>query len=597
MKKILNILFIALLGAVSCTLNDPVSPDQESGKVTLMMKVSFPETFVVTKGDMGIQPSIDNIYVAVFGTEHYLNDYVKAVPCKADGTTDGASFAGIENDKDFYFKVTLTATQTKRYVHIIANGPDHLDFNTYEDEIMKKLTTEGTKAAYWTYLVLPNGTANADGTAAESALNALNGIRLVRNFARVHLAVAETVENFTLTGYEVFNTPTHGSIAIWNAEQAGTVDEGNSGYYPSYHTETFDNLWSNYSAFMPNDEIDATKPSASGTYTTGDKFIFERPDRATDRPYIIIKGRYSGDGADTFYRLDFVDRDGNYLPIFRNFEYKVILTSVAKSGVADPASAKASNSNVSSITETQDLADLADGVSRIYVEWLDQTYMGAGTQTFHYMYLKDAANDTQSTQAKLEIIDGAGQAIDGNLTQSGPETEGGFKNWHTVTFKTTAAATSGEKKTVFRVTGSTDDGQKLYRTITVHVLPSQSWGTPTVSSEGSAIGRKVTVTFTLPTGLPSSIFPLEIEFEDSQKKLNPNGTDMPAKVGTSIVSGNTNTSYQFVKSVSYLEYAGEGGSNVLKCEFKRISTGATTLYFKNKYFNSTNAGSVAIPAN
>ena len=200
-------------------------------------------------------------------------------------------------------------------------------------------------------------------------------------------------------------------------------------------------------------------------------------------------------------------RWGNYLPIFRNYEYEVILTSVAKSGVADPTQAKPSNANVSSMTETANLADLADGVSRIYVEWLDQTYMGAGTQTFHYMYLQDAANDDVSTQATLSIVSGEGQAITGNLTQSGPETSGGFKGWHTVTFTTAAAGTS-EKKTVFRVTGQTEDGQKLYRDIAIHVIPVQIWTTPTVSSAGSAIDAKVTVTITLPTGLPSSIFPL-----------------------------------------------------------------------------------------
>lgn len=312
----------------------------------------------------------------------------------------------------------------------------------------------------------------------------------------------------------------------------------------------------------------------------------------------MIQGRFTGDANDTFYRLDFVDRDGNYLPIFRNYEYKITLTKIAKSGSPTPVNVRPSNANVSSLEETQNLTDLADGTSRIYVEWLDQAYMGAGDRTFRYLYLPDASTTT-SQQATLKIVSGAGSAIANNtyegstpeaksFTQTGPDTNG----WYTVHFKTTAAPTSGEKTTVFTVTGENDDHQKLYRTVTVHVLPVQSWGNPSVSSSGSNVGAEVTVTFTLPAGLPSSIFPLEIEFEDNQKNLNPLGTDMPAKVGSSIVPGQTNTSYQFVKSVSYLEtetgaHDGYTDTRTLVCRFKRISTGSTRLYFKNPYFYDT----------
>ena len=63
--------------------------------------------------------------------------------------------------------------------------------------------------------------------------------------------------------------------------------------------------------------------------------------------------------------MDFVDDDGNYLTLYRNYEDKIVLTSVSKRGVTDPKDAKASNANVSSIEATQSLTDLSDGVSRI----------------------------------------------------------------------------------------------------------------------------------------------------------------------------------------------------------------------------------------
>ena len=161
MKKIIYILFAALIGAVSCTINGPEVPQPQDGKVTIMMKVTFPEVLVSTKGtDMADTPNIDNIYVATFGTNHYLNDYVKAVPCDSYGNPT-TSYGDLQNDTDFFFKVTLSATTSKRYVHVFANAPSSIDFG-YEDDIMKTLTTEGNVGSYWTYIVLPHGTATID---------------------------------------------------------------------------------------------------------------------------------------------------------------------------------------------------------------------------------------------------------------------------------------------------------------------------------------------------------------------------------------------------------------------------------------------------
>lgn len=134
------------------------------------------------------------------------------------------------------------------------------------------------------------------------------------------------------------------------------------------------------------------------------------------------------------------------------------------------------------------------------------------------------------------------------------------------------------------------DGDKLYRDVTIHVLPIQKFVT-SVSADGSAIGSTVTVTLTLKEGLSSSVFPLQIAFEDSYKRLNPKGTDMPARVGKSMVTGHTERSYQFVKSISYAEYSENHA--IIDCVFKRTAQGETTLYMENEYFTSKN---ITIPA-
>ena len=595
MKKYLYILIALLFGAVSCSVDGPKTLDAETqeGKVTVLMKVTLPEPLMATKGIMADEPVIDNLHVAVFGGNGYLNDYTRAVRCDAEGKNLSQDWSDIKNGQTFYFKVTLTATQSERSVHIIANGPDQLDFNTYENELMQHLTTSDNNGAYWQYFLLPNGTVQEDGeTLSEEAEAAFSDVKLIRNFAKVSVSVASSVTNFSLTGFKVFNNANGGSVAIWDGTK----------YLTDYATASMASLRTDYpNGFVPEGvSYDTTKPAADAdgenTFDTNSKYVYERPaGTSADRPYIILKGRFLGDAVDTYYRLDFVNRDGEYLPIYRNFAYNITLTSVAKSGVADPSEAKASNANVSSIDETENLSDIADGVSRLYVMWLDNTYAEAHASiAFKYLYLPDATDDDSSKAASITWVSGKDEAIS-ELANSDWSTGGGEPDqhgWRTIHFKVNEP---GEKEvtSTFQVTGQTSDGQKLYRKITVHLLPKQEFKTPTITSAGAAVNSKVTVNFPLPNGLPASAFPLEIMFEDNPHVLNPFGTDMPTNIGTTITGG-TGTSFQFVKTISYTEYNGDA-DKVFPIEFKRIKTGATILYFDNKFFKKENDPCQLIP--
>ena len=582
MKKYLYILTALLFGAVSCSVDGPKTLDTETpeGKVTYLMKVTLPEPLMATKGVMGDEPEIDNLYVAVFGGNSYLNDYTRAVRCDAEGKNLSQDWSGIKNGQTFYFKVTLTATQSERSVHIIANGPDQLDFNTYENELMQHLTTSDNNGAYWQYFQLPNGTAKEDGSESDEAAAAFGNVKLIRNFAKVSVSVADGVK-FTLTGFKVFNNATGGSVAIWDGTK----------YLADYASATMNDLRTNYpNGFMPEGvSYDTTAPAAGDDYDANPKYVYERPaGTPTDRPFIILKGRYDTDAADTYYRLDFVNRDGEYLPVYRNFAYNIVLKSVAKSGVADPAGAKASNSNVSSIEETENLSDISDGESRLYVMWLDNTYAEAHDEiAFRYMYLPDATKDDSSKAATITWVSGKDDAIS-ELATSDWASGGsmGSDGWYTIHFKVNEPG-DAEKISVFQVTGQTSDGQKLYRKITVHLLPLQDFGTPTITSEGATVNSKVTVNFPLPTGLPASAFPLEIFFEDNPHVLNPYGSDMPTNIGPTIATGSTGTSFQFVKTISYTEYSAST-DNIFPIEFKRIKTGSTVLYYKSRFFKNQN---------
>lgn len=623
MKKYIYILSALLLSAIACTAEkESVTPEEANmdGKVTYIMKVTLPESIVATRAtwvsadEDANKPVLNNIYVATFGTSHYLNDYTRAVRCDANGNNLSQDWSGIVNGTTFYFKVTLVATQSKRTVHVIGNGPDQVDFNAYESEIMTKLATSDKVGGYWQYFELEHGTANADGTTTTEANTAFSNVKLMRNFAKVNLTIdTDKVTNFTLTGFNVYNTPNSGSYAIWKKVEGKTV------FVTDYASKTFDALLVDddlrNGSLADGTTMDMTSPTTTETYNSSIKYLYERPDRDGDRPYIIIKGKYkegdTWDTNDTYYRIDFVDRDGNRLPILRNFEYTIKLTSVAKRGKTDPTQCTASNTNVSAEAETASLTDLSDGVSRIYVQWLNQAYLQSATKVaFKYMYLKNAAQDQTSSAATFQILTGtdptnpahwtdvtASSFTDGKLALEAITIKNGENNnnygwvdggttggdgWKTVYFDLNTPSTTKQLSTTFRVIGTTDDGQKLYRQITIFLLPKQkfqsvSWKTYGSFSSTDEDANKVDVTIELPAGLPSSVFPLSIIFEDSARKLNPAGTDMPVtsvSAGKSITERSSNT-YQFEKTIFYSDYTGAIATNDYKvtCNFVRISDG------------------------
>ena len=191
--------------------------------MTFVMGLEFPDVFVATRAAMDTDPIIDDIHVALFGSEGYINDYVKAIPVdyneQTGQITEKTSFSGIQNGVKFYYKVTLLATTGARTVHVIANGPKTIQYNTYDYEVMPNMTTDAGQGAYWTMFSLPHGT-SVKGTRgydepSDEAKAAFSNLKLIRNFAKVTVTSSAPTSNFVLEGYKVFNTPDKGRIVTW----------------------------------------------------------------------------------------------------------------------------------------------------------------------------------------------------------------------------------------------------------------------------------------------------------------------------------------------------------------------------------------------
>lgn len=603
MKKysyILSALFF--IAAMACTEKEPVMTTLEEGEgtVTFDMEVTIPESAILTRAACGDNPSIENIYVATFGSRGYLNEYVKAIPVDADGNVI-STYATTNSPDKYHLRVTLLATTSRRYVHIIANGPESVDYETKDTDLMlTKIMSTGYKngvpqGAYWQYFELPNGTSewkNGKWVEGTDAKDKFSSIKLIRNFARV--TVKSTASNFTLdpdAAFYVFRTESEGSIAMPTSPDglANFVDANR--YAAISQTDPLTSIAAlPYSGFTPEGvELHAPDAKDNGvdgiTYNKpGDyQYVYEslRSYDTEEEPFIIIRGKLDTDDDFSYYRIELTDENAKFYSIYRNVDYTITITAAARSivGSATASGARTCNGNVSTAVSAT-LPELSDGFQGLYVLYTDKTVVNTDKSgdefvnkevSFMYKYVKDVVGDPDTgSQASLSIQSSGGQghAI-ANTTgtwysQTGPDADG----WYTVKFNVLPSATyTSEASTVFRVTGTTEVAgvqQSIFRNITVRLIPIQTFKNikvTKVDGGGTTAGTTVDISFSLEDNLPKSMFPLKITVQDSELALNPVGTDMPLVVHSDGVN------YHFYKSVSYRDYQ---QSKTVTCHMKLI---------------------------
>ena len=597
MKKYIYILASLLLGLSSCTDRIPVPAPEGEATVTIDMTVSLPQVVTATKAtNRASNPQIENIYVAVFGRQGYLNDYALAVPLDANGNVTNTYASA--NGQDFKLRVTLLATTSTRYIHIIANGPDQLDYQTQINDLMlgEALMTSDNKGAYWQNFTLA-GTAKLDGAnwvPSDDAVAKFRNVRLIRNFARIKVESGSS--DFVVEGFKVYRTSKYGSYAM-PMDDAGSSFVDAAAYIASdYDTDTYPTPVEyiqkglGYKGYVPDAAkalIDTDDPKVGDAFTDDYQFVYESPNTESNYPYIIVAGKYKG-AATSYYRIELVDDEGTHIPIYRNLDYTVTLSAVAKNGVSDPKNAVTSNGNVS--TTAQDLSEISDGISGLFALYTDRTYVIGDDDdpsvTFQYQYVPDLSADKTSDNyyKQAEILEVTGDAIDGALTQ-GTLTDG----WYPVTFNlkksSDAVAAGKDLVSTFKVRGTSNTGAKLFRIITVRVIRTPNYVAASTGPDG------MNFNLGLPGDLPSSMFPIEFNVFDSNQCLNPSGTDMPVTVDSA------NKQFYYVKTVTLKDYTDNmnaaGTASVIQLKFKKVKSGTTTVTVKSQYFPDT-SGTITV---
>lgn len=518
----------------------------------------------------------------------------------------------------------------------------------YLDEDGEPITAEG----------LINGTQHYQVDTYTEGL--FKGIQLIRNFSRIEVdaenkenknKAGETIpsSNFKVISYALYNAPLHGTITPFNTRtntfveeyQSKSVSDLEDAGYPATLPAGTGFTAPNYvkDNFVVKDNGEFKQPAAGvgrppiynadGTVKFPEKavYIFERPIPSADVPptFLVVYGHFydpqKGEtghtdlSRDCFYKVELyqIDRDhgiSRYYPIYRNFEYEVLMTKVLAPGYDTPAAAAASagNADVSADVATTHLLDISDGFARLKVSpWIAHTFTSAVTPgsdfsrilQAHFSLLSGSSGmSIEKVEAKrLPMENDGDNLINEAFPAVGEPDENG---WRTITF-TTQGPTAESRTQIIRIIGTYKDGERdvdVYRDVTITVQPLQDLKVSVTPTVPKGLEKELTLTVSIPDGLAESMFPLAFTIEPEDMTLAPanDESNLPVTYGPSIslhenyTSDHTKTNaFQFIRTLAYEEYEekepyyDEGISwRRFTCKFKTTKeNSATTIWVKN----------------
>ena len=650
MKKIIYAI-LGIFMMVACTddhLEDiPTLPKENANgkKVTLNFSVAVPEAQNVDSRGFGEKATISKMYVVVFDGSGRLSESVEATLVNA---TDG-KHTDVDHTVQKDYTVTLTATDQSRIIHFVAydeitNDPltEKLDPTTIqyasESSIFgEDLNVTGERDVYWQRITVSgiyaqknddnsNKTDN-QGNVIGQIPDEMQLVHLVRNFAKITVNTdkVKSPTSFKYTGFVVVNTESHGTVAPYNGTRGfpNYVASTTTGETTTYSCVSYDNLVSTqrFTGTVPsrsstNEEIPETPETVTENnpdpYTSAAKYVYERTHNDNTPTYIIIKGTWNGD--ETYYKVDIVKKGSanangtgytpdQYYHILRNFAYNIVIEGVNGEGydTAEQAAAEAASNNISASVTLQPLANISDGTSRLFVNYTEKILISGKQNSvdLEFMYLQNA-NSTGHNNDQVFIINGDGGIINGDISQ---KTTGTNTNYWTYTIPVTTVDVLSEQTVTVFVPGGLQRTVKYIMIPQAYSLVADCWdgGNETVDREDKLIpanmNKKVTVSVKIPTGLPSSIFPLTFILGSNQHSIYSDAAknSLPVRSGANVIPGNqtSNISFAFEKELTKEDYdalvraAGANAATVeFLCYFKtNKAQSASNIYVYNEYFN------------
>lgn len=641
-----------VLGACSEETLRPDVPDA-GGEEGVRVSIAIPDMPRLATRAFGDTPAAD-LKLTVFEfekgsdpTNTFLTKIYQAETLTQTNVANGATVDFRIND--------LLMTESPRVLHFVV-APQHLDAKyASEAVVFSNLSVRDNSQAYWGRVEFPNGYGTVDKNMkpqlTDEAKQKLTGVNVLRNFAKVSVEVATVAtSNFQLTGFELVNVPTSGTVAPYNSgrqkfprmfDDAGTMlgylavagngsgQQGYSGIMPA--NCGFRNLEENFSPVA-----DGGRPA----WSTSPAYLYEHPFESTRRTYVILQGNYRPTTTDAwqtcYYKIDLVrlnEESGmtEYYDILRNYDFHINVTGVSAPGAstASEAISGVSYNNISADVDARDMLQISDGANIVEVSKTNFIFTNTTPVEFLYRYSPVGGFSSETTNAKLHTNGlNAGDVI-ASVTDPEVYTDADGVVWVKRVITPKPIPEAGTREQSFYVVDADGLGREIrlvahvpYDYSDIEVYPGSENGRPTSAAGQGTVsplsGQPFTVYFNLPAGMPEAMFPLTFILESNRQNMenNPIGT----LVVTSGQTGFPTTEVyevpriKYRKTVSYAEYlyktdannnlitdgAGnyvENTDHTVRCRFRTINSlaelpGAPTqtvtyLLISNDYFNCT----------
>lgn len=481
----------------------------------------------------------------------------------------------------------------------------------------------------------------------------LNYVPLIRNYAEIQVTDATAAEDeFDLYSYAVIYYPNNGSVVPYRGNAGQNEDPFSfgapSGYrFSGYELCDFPRLDETIGylgnmppkveidRFIPTEEMFEHPENSEGRVIRYDAnnadqgfFIYERtvPNGNLDPTFVIIRGKF-GDGDEYFYyRLDLmetkvVDNESvyQYYPIYRNFRYNIRLNRISSAGVATPQLAAVSSGaeDISADISMRHLGDISNGITRLVVEpFMSRTYTGPNEEGYYYLYAR-FYNDVNSPDPNLDwgavsvellpmenneediltLYDDVGNEV--HAFYPSAQEMGGEPGFRVIRFNTKVPGNETRTQKI-KITGRnlyTHEQYPLYREVEISLQKKQSMVLSCSKPElPLQKGAKQELRISIPSDLPSSMFPLEFIIEAERLTLTPDntvdGNNLPVLSGLSISENEPykgSQTIQFVRTLSLEEYNGLAAVDdfrTFSCYFMtNRELSATTIWVANDYFH------------
>ncbi len=527
----------------------------------------------------------------------------------------------------YSFTARLTLTDSKRIIHFIGNGPSTLSFG-YADAVLSSLLSHSGERAYWQMIrvngiharqsaseqsytdqngqtveygdyIDTQGNKVTDGqgyVVAADTQSQFTTVPLVRNWAKIVVEADTNNANdpfFTPISYAIVHVPDRGTLAPYSAATNGFIEgyqqktfadiEG-MGYPANLPPNTnFDDQIPDIDDFKywdPEEEVHGDPASVAGTGWRngvapagehGAVYLYERPVPNDQLPptFVIVYGKYRNPddmdnyGKKCFYKIDLMT-DHKYYPIYRNFQYKILIHSILSPGHATPeaAAAAAGSADVSADINARHLPDISDGHRRLAIQpWMAKTFTSVqhNNTELSVFFMSDLSSNLPELNpdaVTLEVLP-MKRGVDPVITDCsiGPPNDDPNDNsygWRPITF-TTSGPTSSIRSQTLRVTGKSGD-ESLYRDIVITIQNIQEMVVRCADRRIKAEkGTPIDLYIDIPDGLAESMFPLQFEIEPEAMTLSPHDDNLPVTYGESI-SGSGKSSFRFIKTLDWDDY-------------------------------------------